>query len=426
MTNENTGFCILVLSVSLLVVGIAYFALARRTGNFLNILTPFLLLSVPAYFLLEFVFLLTFKYSGSKFAYFFIYATYTSGVLAKTIGFLAAPTSRVAILLRMPRLRVPGMPYFFLGLAFALYVPVLIEYADLLASPREIYSLTRTGYGVQSFLSTFCIYIGFILLLFTERRGRFALAIYFVLAAAFLYMHGSKGQTFYLLLIWLYFSAFVKQRKFGIGRLFTLGLVSSSILVGLFYLTSSQDLRRDLLISIAGYSSEYTRNAMMVIDDNDLQFQHGRLALENAFYALIPRQIFPAKRKDFGSLWLANKYYPERFQDDRGAPAFGLGVLYADFGIFSIVYYCMGEFLSGTMLGILAAQLRRRPDPGYFFLFAIFMDVPLIPTGTGFPLILYYCIAHVVKALGNRLNTESASLERTAPRTVTYVGNVTY
>jgi hypothetical protein len=216
-------------------------------------------------------------------------------------------------------------------------------------------------------------------------------------------MHGSKGQTFFLLLIWLYFSAFVRQHKFGFGRLIALGLTSSTILVALFYLTSSEDLRNDLLISIAGYSSEYTRNAMAVIDDNDLDRQYGRLTAENTFYAFIPRQLFPQKRKDFGSLWLANKYYPDRFQDERGAPAFGLGVLYADFGIFAIAYYCVGELLSGVALGILAAQLKRNPDAGTFFLFAIFMDVPLIPTGTGFPLIIYYILAHVMKIFGNQL-----------------------
>jgi hypothetical protein len=111
--------------------------------------------------------------------------------------------------------------------------------------------------------------------------------------------------------------------------------------------------------------------------------------------------LYPDKRKDFGSLWLANKYYPDRFQDDRGAPAFGLGVLYADFGLFAIVYYVVGELLTGFVLGILAATLRHSPDAGYFFLFAIFMDVPLMPTGTGFPLVIYYVLAHLMRVLGN-------------------------
>jgi O-antigen polymerase len=377
-----------------------YLALSRRSNNFVNVLTPFLLIGFPAYFIFEFIYLLFFQYSGSRFAYSYIYATYTAGVVVKAIGYLAAPTHPMPLLFKLPRIRLKGIAYVFLALAFALYLPVLIEYSSLLASPREIYALTRTGYGLESFLSTFCIYVGFILLLFSRNRSLTLRIVYFALSSILLYLHGSKGQIFYLLLIWLYFSAFVSQVRFSVKRLVVLGAMSSVILLGLFYVTSSAAQKIDFLLSIAGYSSEYTRNAMRVIDDSELQPHFGQLTLENTYYAFLPRQIFPDKRKDFGSLWLASKYYPSRFQEDRGAPAFGLGVLYADFGIFSILYYCIGELLSGAVLAILANQLRQRPDAGSFFLFLIFMDVPLIPTGTGFPLLVYYCLAHVVKLFG--------------------------
>jgi hypothetical protein len=408
---DNTYFCTAVLAISLLIIAAMYLFLSRRSGNFVNVLTPFLFLSVPAYFIFEFVYLLVFKYSGSRFAYSYVYVTYTAGVVAKTIGYLAAPSRAVPLLVQMPKIRLPGVAYIFLGLAFALYLPVLIEYASLLASPREIYALTRTGYGLESFLSTFCIYVGFILLLFSQNPGRISLLVYVFLSAILLYLHGSKGQTFYLLLIWLYFSAFVKQHRFGFRRLIVLGVMSSTILFGLFYVTSSDAQKIDILISIAGYSSEYTRNAMRVIDDQDLEPQLGRLTFENSYYSLLPRQLFPEKRKDFGSLWLASKYYPGRFQEERGAPAFGLGVLYADFGIFAILYYIVGELLSGALLGILAFQLKRRPDAGSFFLFAAFMDVPLIPTGAGVPLIIYYALAHVMKMFSEKTPTQREQLE---------------
>jgi hypothetical protein len=403
---DNYLYCAFVLIIGMSVIGATYAFLSIRTGNFVNALTPFLLLGLPAYFLLEFLWLSISAYGGSRFAYTYVYVTYTAGVIAKAVGYLAAPARGFTVLLRVPKLRLPGLPQLFLILAFALYLPVLIEYRDLLGSPREIYALTRTGYGVQSFLSTFCIYVGFILKLFSPRVTRRSILVYFALASVLLYMHGSKGPIFSLLLVWLYFAAFVQQHRFGIGRVIGLGLVSSTVLIGLFALTSSRDLQNDFFSSIAGYSSEYTRNAMIVIDDNDLILQGGRLSLENTFYSLIPREIFPDKRKDFGSLWLANKYYPERFQDERGAPAFGLGVLYADFGVFAILYYAIGEFLWGLSLGILAAELRRTRDPGNFFLFVIFMDVALIPTGTGFPLIIYYALAHLMKMIGNQSPAE--------------------
>jgi hypothetical protein len=169
-------------------------------------------------------------------------------------------------------------------------------------------------------------------------------------------------------------------------------------MIGLFYLTFPDQLRNDLLESIAGYSSEYTRNAVLVIDDSELGPQFGRLTLENNFYAFIPREIFPEKRKDFGSLWLGNYYYPERFQGERGAPAFGLGVPYADFGIFTIIYYICLQALTGIFARALANSLQSRPNPGDFALLLILLDVPLIPSGTGFPLPIYYVIAVLMKS----------------------------
>jgi oligosaccharide repeat unit polymerase len=388
-----------------------YLFLSWRSGNFVNVLTPFLLINIPAYFIFEFAFLLVFKYSGTRFAYSYVYATYTAGVVAKSIGYLWASPRVMPLLFQLPKIRLRGIAFIFLCLAFALYLPVLIEYSYLITSPREIYSLTRTGYGLESFLSTFCIYVGFILLLFSQSRSRTLPIIYVAFSAVLLYLHGSKGQVIYLLLIWLYFSAFVRQYHFGIRRLIALGAMSSTILLGLFYVTSSDAQKVDFLLSIAGYSSEYTRNAMRVIDDTEMEPHLGQLTLEDTYYSLLPRQLFPEKRKDFGSLWLASKYYPSRFQEERGAPAFGLGLLYADFGIFAILYYFVGELISGAVLGILANQLRRRPDAGSFFLFAIFMDVPLIPTGTGFPLIIYYCLAHMVQLFGESPALPSKQLE---------------
>jgi hypothetical protein len=345
--GDKSEFCYVVVCASLAVVLVTYLFFSRRSRNYINVLTPFLLVSVPAYFVLELINIYVRGYDGSRFAYVYIYVTYAVGVIAKAVGFLAAPRIGTSLLLRMPQIRIAGLPYILLIFACALYAPVLMEHPDLLASPREIYALTRVGYGLESILSTFCIYVGFILVLFRQDgtvRGRLA---YAVVASGILYMHGSKGQVLVLFLIWLYFSAFVQGRAFSMGRLVLLGSATTVTVITLFYLTFPDNLREDLVGSIAGYSSEYTRNAVLVIDDNTLEPQMGRLALENSFYAFIPRQLFPEKRKDFGFLWLANRYYPERFQDERGAPAFGLGLEYADFGIFTIVYYVLSQLLAG-------------------------------------------------------------------------------
>src|SRR5262249_36729826 len=146
--------------------------------------------------------------------------------------------------------------------------------------------------------------------------------------------------------------------------------------------------------------SDYTRNAMMVIDDKNLEPQLGRLRLEETIYGALPRTVFPDKPKDFGPFWLAKRYFPQRFDSETGAPAFGLGVAYADFGPFAAFYYFAAALATGVMLKLLVARLRQRPDPGTFLLFLVLMDMQLVPTGTVFPLILYYALAHVARSIG--------------------------
>jgi|SRR5579859_234977 len=394
--------CAAVLFVGLTVIVVTYIEVSRRTGSYVNVLTPFLLVNVPIYFVLESVTnVFVFNYSGSVYAYVYIYATYTLGVVAKAVGYLNFPSRILPIFLKAPRVAFRGMPFVFLLLAIALYSPVLFEHPNLLTSPREIYMVTRVGYGIESFLSTFCIYIGFILLLFRKEKNRLFDTVFIFAGFAILYLHGSKGQFVGLLLIWLYFVAFVKGRHFGIRRLAMLGIGSTALLAALFYFTFSAYFRQNLIVAIASYASEYTRNATLIIDDNSMEPQLGRLTLESSFYAFIPREIFPDKRKDFGALWLANRYYPSRYQDENGAPAFGLGFYYADFGAFAIVYYVLSELVAGILLKVLATRLQHRPDAGTFVLFLNFMDVPLVPTGIGFPLILYYLIALIVKSLSS-------------------------
>lgn len=400
LTNEQ--FCITAICSSLAIILFTYAVVSKRSRSYVNVLTPFLLLQVPTYFVLEAVNVVVQGYSGSRYAYIYLYVTYAVGVIARAIGFLCMPQTRVSLLIRMPVLRLPGIPYGLLALAGALYAPVLVEHLDLLSSPREIYALTRTGYGVQSFLSTCLVYVGFILLLSKPQVSRGSRFLYIVAALAILYMHGSKGQIFAFFLIWLYFAAFVQRRVFDARRLVVLGIGTTILMTCLFYLTFPDSLRDDLLSSIAGYSSEYTRNATLVIDDSSLDPQYGRLMLEDNFYSFIPRAFYPDKRKDFGSLWLASHYYPARFQDERGAPAFGLGVEYADFGVFAIIYYAGVQLVFGILAKILIDALARRPNPGDFVFLLVFLDVPLIPTGTGFPLPMYYLIALLVKCLDPR------------------------
>jgi hypothetical protein len=390
----------IIILVSLAVVVGSYVYLSRREGSYVNILTPVLLFGIPAWYLLMLVYGGLFGYDASTYAYFYCYLTYALGVIGTMAGYLLMPAKPLPIFVRLPYLRLPGIPFLALAVAILLYAPILIRFPDLLFSPRQIYELTRSGFGISFYLSALAVYVGLILLLFLRRVSRSALVLFVIVSMPIIYLHGSKGQVLNFALIVLYFLVFVKGKRFNMMRLIGVGTVVSSLIVGLFYLSYSDEARADLLVEMANYA-EYTRNAAMVIDDPTLEPQMGRLAFESKFYVMVPRAIFPDKPKDYGAFWLAKRYSPDRFDLDVGAPDFGLGFLYADFGDFAAVYYFAGSVLAGIIMKILVARLRHRPDAGTFFILLAFLDVGLIPTGAGgVPLIVYYLLAYAVRGLG--------------------------
>jgi len=385
----------------LAVVVLTYVLFSMRVGNFINVLTPFLLFEIPAHYVLELVYIALFGRSGSDYAYFYCYATYTLGIVATAAGYLGMTARPVSLVLAAPTLRVRGLPVFFLLVGAALYAPVLLAYPNLLTSPREIYSLTRTGFGIYFFLSSFAVYVGYILFLFSGARRRSAHMTYFVAACVILYMHGSKGQVLQLFLIALFYYTFVGLKSFGIRKMALIGPAAAIGIVGLFYLTSPVDSALDMVSSIAEYS-DYTRNSILVIDDPNLNLQHGQLTVGEMIYSLVPRVLFPDKPSDFGSLWLAEQYFPRRFAENTGAPAFGIGVPYADFGDFAIAYWMLAGLLSGITMRLLTSKLQFAPDAGTFALLLVFLNVQLIPAGAAIPLAFYYLCAILIRIIAGR------------------------
>jgi hypothetical protein len=389
---------IIILS-SLSIVLLAYLYLSWHEGNFVNILMPVLLFTVPAWYVLEFLFGSAFGFEGSDYAYFYCYLTYAFGVLATVAGYVLMPARSLSIFIKVPRLRIPAAPYWILTFATVLYAEVLVQFPQLIRYPRQIYEQTRSGFGLQFFLSAFAVYFGFILLLFSRKLRPVSTSVFTLVSFIVLYLHGSKGEILNLMLIALYYFVFVLGKRFDIKRIIALAFFSVIFIGSLFYFTSYGGDRPSLLLDMAGYA-EYTRNATMVIDDSTLSPQMGRLTVESRLYVMVPRALFPDKPKDYGAFWLAKRYYPERFDLDMGAPDFGLGFLFADFGVFTIVYYSLAALLAGVILKILVTRLRNQPDPGTFLLFLVFMDVGLIPTGGGgIPLIFYYGLAHLANSL---------------------------
>lgn len=404
---------ILALLSSLAVVIGAYLFLSRYERNYVNILVPFMLLGIPNYYLFELLYGTVFSFEGSTRAYVYTYATHALGVLAKVFAYVIMPATFVPLFIKIRRVRLPLAPAVFLAAAIALYAPILIEFSDLLWSPREIYAATRIGYGIEFFISTFILYFALILLLFSGRISRFGACAFGLIALVVLYLHGSKVQVLTFFLILLYFLVFVRGWRIGFAKFVALGTATTALVLALFYVTFPANMRTDFLLSIASYA-EATRFGALVIDDPALEPRLGRLAVENSFYGVVPRALFPDKPRDFGTFWLTSRYAPERFEAATGSPDFGLGVPYADFGPFAIAYHVLGQLLAGMLLKIFVTRLRLRPEAGTFVLLLVFMGIPLIPVGSGVPLVAYYLTAHAA-ILFSRGEPASLASPRTVP-----------
>lgn len=369
-------FCILA-SFACVVATYIYASVRERT--YLNVLTPTFAFMVPANYLLDLYHLWLFGPSGSQFGYALIYACYAATFVAFALGYLK---------MRLPPLRLPftaagatgnGLaPYLVLAAAVALYSPVLIEFRADLANPRHIYEQTRSGYGTYFFLSTALCYLALVLIIFKARRGRFELVVFTSLCLVFLWLHGSKGQMLLLVFVFSTYWVYVRAKSVALVRFLVFGTAMMFVGVGLFLLTNpSLLLSHEDLQGIAAYS-EYTRNALLVID-SDVGPLYGRLSLEQQVYARVPRPLFPDKPNDYGVLYLAEHFFPDAFQAGQGAPAFSFGPELADFGVLALPLLFFESLLGGMLLNMFMNSLRRHRSPGDFIMVLFGSGVCLIP-----------------------------------------------
>jgi len=203
------------------------------------------------------------------------------------------------------------------------------------------------------------------------------------ICAALIFLHGAKGEVIVFIetvvLYWVYIlrrtisfaSAIVSIAAVGLA-----GAISFAVFGGI------TDVG-ELAVSMSAYS-DYTRNAMMVIDDPKGKFYWGRLTIEDEVYSRIPRIVMPNKPKDFGGFKLASIYYSGWFQGDTGSPSFGIGEQYADFGVFAVILISLWSALSGWVVALLIHSLKMRPEPGRFLVLLFFSGVGIIPLGDGY------------------------------------------
>ena len=256
-----------VLIASLIVSVSTYLFVSRREGGYLNILTPSFLVIIPAYYLLPLFFAQVFGNDASPYAYVYVYTT----LAVENIAFAYSYTRPVKKLIRLPLgysyENFGWLAFGALGLAVLMYAPILLEFPEYILDPRQIYTHTRTGFGINFYTSSVLAYVAVILILFS-RRSRIVKAGVVLASGAVLALHGSKGQVLSLVLLIALFEVYVKMRrvKFLPALLAGAAMGFFALLLMIATMTLGEG-PAEVLESVSSYS-DYTRNAMLVIDSN--------------------------------------------------------------------------------------------------------------------------------------------------------------
>lgn len=381
-------FIILISLISLLTL---YLIVSKIDKTYFNFLTPSFIIFIPSNYIFELLYLYYYPAEYKTISYFFTYLTYVLYFSSIVFGY---------IIFNFPQTPTPQtqkkittlLPYIILSISIVVYLPIIINFKDIILSPREIYRETRSGYGLFYFISTTLTYLAFIIFLSIKKLVP--------LIACFILMifHGSKGHILSLFTLYFLFQAYVLKVKYSLSKVLLICLAVSSIILGSFQFFAKNIDTKDILLVVSEYS-DYTRNSLLIIE-SDIDKQFGKLTIEGNIITRIPRTFYPDKPKNFGTFFLSEYFFPQRFILEAGDPDFGLiGLAFADFGYFSIFYLIFWGIITGACIKTLSQRLKSNPSVGSFILFAFFSGITLIPTGSG-----YLIFEHLLLAiLANKL-----------------------
>ena len=365
--------------LSLMASAGAYVLLSRREGSYLNILTPAFLIGIPAYYLLPLVSTHLFGNDASPYAYAYVYATLATENVSFAYAYVRSPRNLVSLPFRFSYSNFGSLSLVFLAIALLMFAPIVLEFREYILDPRQIYEHTRVGFGFNYYVSSTLAYLSVILIQFSgySRWVRWGVV---TLCTAVLSLHGSKGQVLSLFLLLALFEVYVHGRRVRLATaLIVCGSLSLLVLL-LFVATMAIEKNPMEAVETISEYSDYTRNAMLVIDSS-FPLQYGRLTLEANIYGRIPRVLMPDKPTNFGALYLDDQFFSESLDAEKGAPDFGIGLQYADFGILAIVYLAIFEAIRGWLARIFVRRLQGSQHPADFFMLAFLANVSLFPVG---------------------------------------------
>lgn len=401
----------LIVLTALAIVFATYVWFSRKDGSWFNALTPQLFLAIPSLYLAQIARLsLDLDEPATILEWAYLFACYCVPVVvfAWTLQYAKVPH---LLRIRHRKLqRLQSAPWVCLVLGILLYLPVAIAFRADLLNPRAIYEQTRSGFGVNFFLSTMLATLGFVLYLF-KTRSELRRAVFYLICTGLSLAHGSKSAVLFLGMIWLLHRRYADGHRLPLKQALPLLLLMAAALAGLFYFFSTGIEIADLANYIIGYS-DYTSNGLMVMHA-DKPALFGRLFFEDNVYSRVPRVLFPGKPKDFGTFYLAKLYFPESFELDQGVPAFGVGLTYADFKWLTLPILCAGAVFMGMLTKTYRNALARFRQPGDFVVFLFLCGAPVLSVGAGVLLPEHMIIGSALTLLlGLRLRRQRTALGR--------------
>jgi hypothetical protein len=413
LQDASIGVAVAVIGISLLISLLVYLRLSKHEGSYVNILSPSFLIAIPAYYLLPLVYIYLFGTSASSYAYLYVYLTLAAESLAFVYAYVRTGRKIISFPLGRSYERFAFLSIACLLAGTLTYLPLMLKFRQYLLDPRQIYIQTRTGFGTEFYISSTLAYLAVILILFA-RCSRVTKTIVVLAAVGLLSLHGSKGETLAVPSLLLLFFVYVRGRKIKFS--YALVLFSITGIFGLLLFAATMTLTGglvDILDTLSSYS-DYTRNAMLVIDSH-VPLQYGRLTFEANTLAVVPRALDPGKPKNFGPMFLAEQFYPESLDADAGSPAFGVGVQYADFGYLAIVYIIIFGMLRGWMARVFVNRLALMKHPADFLMVAFLADITLFPVGVGWLLPETIVVAMLLSFLSS-VGARKVYRERIGPR----------
>ncbi|HCT59302.1 MAG TPA: hypothetical protein DGA22_00295 [Acidobacterium sp.] len=358
-------------------------------------MTPSVALSVPALFLFPTLYTMMFGTESSTYARQYTLAAETAQLVVPALVYRWIKTPAIGCRGKRPEVRIGH--WLVLFFAIAVFLPVLIQFHAYLLDPREIYLKTRRGFGITFFGSAMLLNIAGALFFFRKEKNRIADVLFWLLVVALSLEHGSKGELVQFVWFWILFRVYVDDRPFRLGEAVRFIAVGGALACTAFVFLGIAE-PGDIIQGFAKYA-DYNRTAALVIDDPDHPVYFGLITVENEIYSRIPRAIFPSKPTVYGSYILTRRYFPASAWRDVGSPDFGVGIQYADFGPFAIVYIAMFAAFGGWATSCVVRRIRTDPNPGNLLLLAFFSGIQLIPLGAGYLLPESLVLAFGVQAV---------------------------